>query len=230
MSYGGVGDQTWLLSGPNWPTQLDLPFPTSNQKPRSARDPIDDAQLKAAASVPKDAGPDPFDPVEIRKLAIQVSEEAYKVAKQAVDSGTTQAVRGDLKAGRAGVKVPLHWVPLWALEGVARVFDYGARKYAPGNWMLARTETTRAALDDYLSAQLRHVADAQQPGANDETLLTDMAKLDGESGLPHIDHMICGLIMLRGIMTLRGLLPRDPGRGVEPAARGLGSSTDRSGT
>lgn len=133
--------------------------------------------------------------------------------------GPSRMARGDLKSGRGDKKPPLHWIPLWALQGVSRVFGYGAKRYDPGNWLLASRETTRQALDDYLSAALRHIAALQEPGLTEEAtdaLLTDFAELDEESGLPHIDHILCGLMMLRGILIKRGILAADPGRGNEP--------------
>ncbi len=114
---------------------------------------------------------------------------------------------GDLKIGRRGVKAPLHEIPLWALKGVARVFEYGGHKYAPGNWVLAADEPEPLkALEDYMSGQLRHWADIQEAGGN-------WLERDPESTLPHIDHAICGLIMLRGIAIKAGVLDADPGPG-----------------
>lgn len=118
---------------------------------------------------------------------------------------------GDLKAGRRGIKPPLHWIPMWALAGVSRVFDYGARKYAPGNWVKAATEQNpQDALADYMSAAQRHWAAIQHA---DDGGIAAFDAIDGESGLPHIDHLLCSLVMLRGIGQRAGLLPADPGQG-----------------
>lgn len=115
----------------------------------------------------------------------------------------------DLKIGRRGVKPPLHWVPMWALGGVARVFDYGANKYAPGNWIKAAAEPQpHKALEDYLSAAQRHWAAIQR---EDRGGVADWDAVDGESGLPHLDHLICSLVMLRGIAIKAGIVPADPG-------------------
>lgn len=117
---------------------------------------------------------------------------------------------GDLKIGRRGIKAPLHEVPLWALKGAARVFEYGGVKYAPGNWVKAAAEPEpEKALEDYMSGLLRHWADIQEAGGN-------WFELDEESGLPHIDHALCGLIMLRGIAIKAGVMDADPGKGKEP--------------
>jgi len=123
----------------------------------------------------------------------------------AFDEGL-QATSGDLKIGRRGIKPPLHEVPLWALQGVSRVLDYGGRKYAPGNWIKAAKEgDPKRALEDYMSAALRHWAAMDGWGA-----------LDDESGLPHIDHMLCSLIMLRGIAIRAKIMEADPGVGNDP--------------
>ena len=118
---------------------------------------------------------------------------------------------GDLKIGRRGAKAPVQWVPLWALQGVARVFAYGARKYAPGNWTrAAQEEDPTQALCDYLSAAQRHWGAIQEadPGG-----VAAWDAQDPESGMFHLDHMICSLVMLRGIAQIAGVVPADPGQG-----------------
>lgn len=112
----------------------------------------------------------------------------------------------DLKVGRRGVKAPLHDLPLWALHGVARVFSYGSAKYAPGNWIRAAKDKEMA-LQDYWSATLRHMGAVQEHG---------WASVDEESGLPHVYHALCSLIMLVGIGQKAEILPRDPGQGRRP--------------
>ena len=117
---------------------------------------------------------------------------------------------GDLKVGRRGIKAPLHEVPMWALHGVARVFEYGGKKYAPGNWIKASDEErVDLALEDYLSAALRHWSAIQGGG--------DWGALDDESGLPHVDHLLCSLIMLRGIASRAGMVVQDPGSAPGPS-------------
>ena len=69
------------------------------------------------------------------------------------------------------------------LGDVARVFAYGETKYAPDNW---RTFQWDAASDrEYWSAFLRH-------------LLADSRgeKNDPESGLPHLAHAVCCLLIV----------------------------------
>src|SRR5690606_893285 len=69
------------------------------------------------------------------------------------------------------------------------------------------------ALADYMSAAQRHWGALQLADHNG---VAAWDARDEESGLPHLDHLICSLLMARGIGTLAGLLPSDPGRGNEP--------------
>jgi hypothetical protein len=118
---------------------------------------------------------------------------------------------GDQKIKAAGTKVPLNLLPLRVLKGVARVFGYGAKKYAKGNWYTASDDEFA---DRYVGGALRHLSDAQNPDGTFD--FASLAALDKESGLPEIDHLLCGLIMLRGLATKRGILPEDPGVGNDP--------------
>lgn len=117
----------------------------------------------------------------------------------------------DSKIAAAAKKVPLNMVPLSGLKGMARVFAYGTKKHGRGNFA---TGTDDGAPDRYIGGFLRHVADSQK--VNGVYDWESLAKLDEESGLPEIDHALCGLLMLRIIMTIKGTLPADPGEGKEP--------------
>lgn len=115
----------------------------------------------------------------------------------------------DQKIKTAKGKVRMDLIPLKALQGAARVFEYGAQKYAKGNWYCA---TDDEFTERYTGAALRHLTDAQN---DDGTFDMDsLANVDAESGQPQIDHIICGLIMLRGLLTKRGVLAADPGLAV----------------
>jgi hypothetical protein len=120
----------------------------------------------------------------------------------------------DQKIKAASEKAPLGMVPAQALVGPSRVYGYGAKKYAPGNYYNATLED--GAGQRYVSAALRHLSAMQQP--NGLHTPESLAARDEESGLPHLDHTICGLLMLRTIMTKCGALPVDPGQGRDPAA------------
>ncbi len=62
----------------------------------------------------------------------------------------------------------------WALEGLAQVLTFGAKKYAAHNW---RNGISYSRL---VAALSRHLS-AMQRGES----------IDPESGLPHIDHLGC---------------------------------------
>lgn len=71
-------------------------------------------------------------------------------------------------------------LPPGSILGASAVFAFGARKYSPWNWR-GGIQVSRL-----LAATLRHLF-AFSAG-ND---------LDPESGLPHLDHALCSLMMLR---------------------------------
>jgi hypothetical protein len=73
-----------------------------------------------------------------------------------------------------------------ALEGIARVLDFGAKKYAAHNW---RGGLSYSRL---LGATLRHTF-AILRGENE----------DPESGLPHVDHLGCCWMFLSNMMKTR---------------------------
>jgi len=89
-------------------------------------------------------------------------------------------------------KVPMGHIPLFLLEDVARVFEYGARKYAPQGW---RQKGTKADVIRYIGACLRHLRDYQKG-----------YELDHESGLPHLAHAIASLLMGADLAAGNGVL------------------------
>lgn len=99
-----------------------------------------------------------------------------------------------------------------SLLGVARVFGYGRKKHGAGNYLLA--VLSDGAGERYMGALYRHCAEMQNLDGtwSNESL----AARDEESGLPHIDHAIATLIMLRGILSKENVLPIDPGAGNDP--------------
>ena len=93
---------------------------------------------------------------------------------------------GDVNSGARGAgarfntnKAEFHQLPLFALEGVVRILEYGAKKYAPGNWLKGQPWLVP------FDSMMRHMA-AWQRGE----------ELDPESGLPHLDHALTNLIFL----------------------------------
>lgn len=109
----------------------------------------------------------------------------------------------DMKIKTAAGKVPMDLIPLSALQGVARVFGYGAKKYERDNWKLASDED---APRRYKAAIQRHLIGMEH----------DDNAVDEESGLPHVYHLGCSVVMLMGLLQLHHGLPCDPGEGNEP--------------
>lgn len=118
----------------------------------------------------------------------------------------------DQKIKAAAGKPPMALIPARALIGAARVFAYGAKRYAPGNFLVATLSD--GAGSRYISAAMRHLSEMQLP--NGLHTAESLATRDEESGLPHIDHVLCGLMMLRSILTKDGALAADPGVGKDP--------------
>lgn len=93
---------------------------------------------------------------------------------------------GDINSDKRGSgarfnagKAPMELVPLSALEDCARVFGYGREKYAAWNWAKGMDWSVAYA------CLLRHMS-AWFNGEDN----------DPESGLPHLGHAMCNLVML----------------------------------
>lgn len=76
-------------------------------------------------------------------------------------------------------KTPYALIPLGTLKPAADVFGYGAKKYAAWNWAKGMAWSVP------YECALRHL-EAWYRGE----------ELDPESGLPHLGHVMCNLIML----------------------------------
>ena len=120
----------------------------------------------------------------------------------------------DLKRKSAAGKPPLALLQLRALIGAARVREYGDSKYAPGNWLNAPADEETCAR--YAGAALRHLMEMQLWGGRYSPYAC--AGRDTESRLPHIDHAIMSLVMLREILMYHGILPADPGQHLHQPA------------
>lgn len=84
-------------------------------------------------------------------------------------------------------KAPITLIPTVALLGMAKVFDFGAKKYGRHNF---RAGITYSRL---LDAAFRHLL-AYQEGED----------LDPESGHPHWAHALCCIAMLAFMTTRKG--------------------------
>lgn len=108
----------------------------------------------------------------------------------------------DGKIAAASSKPALAMIPIAIWNGVARVFRYGAQKYALGNFLKA--SLADGAGERYVSATMRHLSAMQHP---DGTWSAEsLAARDDESGEHHIDHALCSLTMLRSIMKKDGAI------------------------
>jgi len=112
--------------------------------------------------------------------------------KASVNRATVRASRGkenqigDVNSNEKGSgarfnngKADLSLIPLSTMEDEARVWMYGAQKYAAWNWAKGMNWSVP------LACALRHLAKFQ---AGED--------LDKETGLPHIAHAMCNLRML----------------------------------
>lgn len=77
-------------------------------------------------------------------------------------------------------KLRMDLLPFDALEEIARVLTYGAKKYNPDNWKKVPNAKAR-----YEAALLRHYAAYQRGEAKDP-----------ESGLSHLAHLGCNALFL----------------------------------
>jgi len=71
-------------------------------------------------------------------------------------------------------------LPWPGLQGVVKILEYGAAKYAPGSWRHVPDAEAR-----YTDALLRH-----------QTAILMGEDLDPESGLPHAYHVACNALFL----------------------------------
>jgi len=71
-------------------------------------------------------------------------------------------------------------VPPFALEEIAKVMTFGAKKYAPNNWQHVDNAKAR-----YTGAAMRHIEAFRQGVENDD-----------ETGLHHLAHAACCLMFL----------------------------------
>jgi len=104
-----------------------------------------------------------------------------------------RAWRGEQDAQKEAVglkfdtdKPRLELVDALATEGLAKVLTFGAKKYAANNWR------NGIAYSRLLGGIERHLLAIKR---GEDT--------DPESGLPHVDHLACGVMFLSNLMKTR---------------------------
>lgn len=102
-------------------------------------------------------------------------EERAEFVRSVIQDSASNPGRKD-DAGKPAMRL----VPPRAILEVARVLEFGSRKYSPENW-----RRVPELQDRYLDAALRHV-NAHQRGEI----------LDGETGLSHLAHATCCLLFI----------------------------------
>lgn len=78
-------------------------------------------------------------------------------------------------------KLAWHLVPMHLLEGMVRVLMFGAKKYTAHNWRKGHHYSR-------ITNSLQRHLNAFQAGE----------EIDPESGLPHVDHILCNALFLSG--------------------------------
>lgn len=107
-----------------------------------------------------------------------VPKDSYDAVQPKIDDYHFSLVNKGVKHDSGKPRFSL--LPLKQIETVVAVLEFGARKYAPGNWQ--KVENPR---DRYFDAAMRHVF-AWRNGE----------KLDPETQLPHLAHAVCCLLFL----------------------------------
>lgn len=78
------------------------------------------------------------------------------------------------------------------LEGLVRVLEFGAKKYAPHSWQTVPNAKTR-----YFDAIERHLGALQNEDGS-----INLNAVDAESGLPHTGHILANAYFLEGLRVI----------------------------
>jgi hypothetical protein len=112
----------------------------------------------------------------VEVITRQVADEVAKIGQRREEAAIKA---GELGSKHDSGKPEFRLIPQQALEDVAKVMSYGAKKYAPDNWRKVPNGHNR-----YMDAALRHINAHLQGNVMDE-----------ESGERHLAHAVCSLMM-----------------------------------
>jgi hypothetical protein len=109
-------------------------------------------------------------------------KQVTRILPEGRSDGLLAASQGKGAAGLKddGGKLMWNLLPWKAAEGLVRVLTFGAKKYSPNGW-----RTVPNAKERYQAALLRHLR-----------ALNAGETLDSESGLRHVDHLLCNAAFL----------------------------------
>jgi hypothetical protein len=95
-------------------------------------------------------------------------------------------------------KAPMQYLPLDQLQGLCKVLQSGEFKYGRSNW--------RHGFDPFVSlgSVIRHLSEIRLAIEVEDKSNEQNHLYDKESGMPHIDHLLASLIILRNDMVLKG--------------------------
>lgn len=114
-------------------------------------------------------------------------DEAFKQIRELAKKDMDNAEIPNQKAKADCGKPRLSLVPMKILEAIARIREYGNKKYHdPNNWKTVEVER-------YRDAAMRHMV----------AYIEDPSGVDEESGLPHLWHLACNVSFLVELEDLR---------------------------
>lgn len=120
-----------------------------------------------------------YEALEETKKWREEQEKQYKDNAQPQDT-TDYTIKYDQN------KPKLSQFPREAMEAVAEVMEYGARKYGSGTW-------SRVEIQRYIDAGARHLYAMQDIDENGKECI-NLSKIDEESGLEHLYHLACNVV------------------------------------
>jgi hypothetical protein len=129
---------------------------------------------------------------EMVKDGVITVEEGLQILKSPVVTGDKVAIKFD------NSKPDYSLLPLDLLDGTVKVFEFGSKKYARDNF--------RAGFDPHrpLAACLRHLVEVQAALRLGNTEEGQARMADSESGLAHLHHAICSLLILVDSLRVKG--------------------------